>query len=306
MSHFEKIDRLKKAILNDYPRLSREDTFHFACHRHVKCFNSCCADVNIFLTPYDVLRMKNHLKISSQEFLDKYTLLPIDKNLQYPVVVFKLQEDEEKRCHFVDREKGCTIYENRPWACRMYPLGLASPKEKSPENEQDQAACPAKPAADEEEFFFLMREEGCLGFEENKQWTVEEWIENQGISTFDEFGQLYKEITLHEFFRTGREITPEKMEMFFIALYNLDKFRKLLFNSTFFDRFTIEEQLEKKLKVDDEELLRFGFRWLRFSLFGEKTLEIKAEGPQNSSNQPAQAGKTTGPTKHGIPETKEK
>jgi Fe-S-cluster containining protein len=263
MAPDESIERLKKAILDDYPRMSPEDKFRFGCHHHVKCFNSCCADVNIFLTPYDVLRLKNRLGISSQEFLDRYTFFPIDKNLQYPVLVLKLQDDENKNCHFVDREKGCTVYEDRPWACRMYPVGLASPKEGE------------KPASTEEgDFYFLMKEEGCLGFEEDQEWTVQAWMENQGVPDYDEMGRLFKEITLHDFFQSGRQLTPEKMEMFFIACYNLDKFRDLIFKSTFFDRFKVDDALKEKLQTDDEELLRFGFRWLRFSLFGEKTLEV--------------------------------
>ena len=31
----------------------------------------------------------------------------------------------------------------------------------------------------------------------------------------------------------------------------------------------------EKMKEDDVELLKFGFKWLRFSLFGEKTLELR-------------------------------
>ena len=157
----------------------------------------------------------------------------------------------------------------------MYPVGLASPKKK-----EGGPACPADSSDPEEEFYFLMKEEGCLGFEEDREWTVGGWMENQGVTEYDEMGRLFKEITLHDFFRTGQEMTPEKMEMFFIACYNLDKFRDLIFNSTFFERFKVEDSLKDKLGSDDEELLRFAFRWLRFSLFGEKTLEVvqKEEG----------------------------
>lgn len=130
-----------------------------------------------------------------------------------------------------------------------------------------------------------MKEEGCLGFAEDRKWTIREWIQNQGISEYDEMGHLYKEVTLHDFFQSGRQLTPEKMEMFFTACYNLDKFRKLLFESSFFDRFRVEDDLKAKMKTDDEELLRFGFRWLHFSLFGEKTIEF-AEGVTPESPAP--------------------
>lgn len=131
MSKSEGIERLKKAILDEYTRLDLDDSFSFACHNQVKCFNSCCSDVNIFLTPYDVLRLKNRLGITSQEFIDLYTVFPVEKHLQYPVLVLKLREDETKNCHFVNPDTGCTVYEDRPWACRMYPVGLASPRSRT-------------------------------------------------------------------------------------------------------------------------------------------------------------------------------
>lgn len=265
MTLSEGFERLKKTILDDYPRMTRDDSFQFGCHSQVSCFNNCCADVNIFLTPYDVLRLKKRLGIDSQEFLDKYTLLPVEKKLQYPVTLLKMQDNEGKTCHFVDPEKGCTVYEDRPWACRMYPIGMASPKDVG-----DGAA------ADEmdKEFYFLMKEEGCCGFAEEQKWTVAEWIENQGIPEYDEEGRHFKEIALHSFFESGKELTPEKMEMFFIACYNLDKFRNLLFNSSFFTRFKVDDDLKEKIRESDDELLRFAFQWLRFSLFGEKTIKV--------------------------------
>ena len=62
-----------------------------------------------------------------------------------------------------------------------------------------------------------------------------------------------------------------------MALYNLDKFRRFLFDSTFFDRFEIAESTKKALKEDDVALLNFGFDWLKFSLFGMETLKIKED-----------------------------
>jgi len=95
------IENLKKAILEEYPRLTEDDTFRFACHPGVPCFNECCSDVNIFLTPYDILRMKNRLGISSMEFLDQYTLTPLDQNLKYPILMLRMQDDEKKKCQLV-------------------------------------------------------------------------------------------------------------------------------------------------------------------------------------------------------------
>jgi len=167
------IHRFKEKILADYDRLSLEDSFQFGCHSGVPCFNQCCADVNIFLTPYDVLRMKNALKMESAEFLERYTQIPIQKHQMYPVVMLKMDHAQEnKPCRLVTDE-GCSVYEDRPWPCRMYPLGLASPRDKE--------------ASD---FYFVLKEDVCQGFNEQKQWTVQEWLDDQGMEPYDEFCRL--------------------------------------------------------------------------------------------------------------------
>ncbi len=82
--------QLQERILADYDRLGPDDTFRFACRPGISCFNKCCGDVNIFLSPYDVLRMKRRLGITSTEFLEKYTLMPVNKEMKTPVVMLLL------------------------------------------------------------------------------------------------------------------------------------------------------------------------------------------------------------------------
>lgn len=256
------LENLKKAILEEYPRLSEDSTFTFRCHKGVPCFNECCGDVNIFLTPYDIIRLKNNLGITSGEFLAKYTISPFDENLQYPVVMLKMEDDEKKSCPFVT-EDGCSVYADRPWSCRMYPLGQASPKEG------DETV--------EEEFYFLLKEATCKGFDEDKKWTVAEWIKDQGIDDYYELGTMFKEIALHESLREGKGMSPEKIDMFFMVAYDIDRFRDFVFRSSFLDKFEVDKELESRLMEEDVELLKFGFKWLRFALFGEKTIRIKQD-----------------------------
>ena len=49
--------------------LNASDTFEFRCHPGVSCFNLCCRNLNLFLNPYDVIRLKQNLGISSSEFI---------------------------------------------------------------------------------------------------------------------------------------------------------------------------------------------------------------------------------------------
>ncbi len=256
------VERLKAEILRDYPRYTEDDRFQFRCHQQISCFNKCCADVNIFLSPYDILRMKSHLGMTSEEFLQRYTLMPTDHHQKYPVVLLEMADSEDKHCPFVSAEEGCTIYEDRPWACRMYPVGLASPGEDNPE-------------AEEKEFYFLIKDTFCMGHEEDKGWTIREWIRNQGIEPYSEMGRRFKEVAMHKWFENGKDLSPEKIEMFFMVCYNLDTFRRMVFESSFLEKFEVDEERQESMRRDDAELLKFGFDWLKFSLFGEPTITIK-------------------------------
>lgn len=256
-------EEMKERILEESPRLGPDDRFEFSCHPGISCFNKCCGDVNIFLSPYDVLRMKKRLGMKSSEFLDKYALLPVQKDMRTPVVVLRMNDDEAKTCPFLT-EDGCGIYSDRPWPCRMYPLGLASQKD-TPDGWRG------------DRFYFLLQEEVCKGFEEPKEWSVREWLDDQGIDEYDWWGEGFKELTLHEYFENGGVLSPEKMHMLFTACYDLDKFREFVFESTLLHRFEVDEEFVEEMRHDDEALLRFAFLWLRFSLFGERTMKVRPD-----------------------------
>ena len=117
MTGKKKTDKKKNHL-----RMDAEHLFQFRCAPGIPCFTKCCQDITIVLSPYDVLRMKNALGISSDEFLDEYTLIIRRENLLIPMIVIKMNEDD-KRCPFVT-ESGCKIYNDRPWPCRMYPLNM--------------------------------------------------------------------------------------------------------------------------------------------------------------------------------------
>ncbi|MBI4720937.1 MAG: YkgJ family cysteine cluster protein [Chitinivibrionia bacterium] len=280
-------DMLQEKILKEYPRLGPDDRFTFACHPGVSCYNKCCGDVNIFLMPYDVLRMKKRLGMASGDFLEKYVLLPVQKDMKTPVVMLRMNDDEAKSCPFL-APGGCGIYSDRPWPCRMYPLGLAAQKD-TPDGWRG------------ERFYFLLQEDVCKGFGEAKEWTVREWLDNQGIDEYDEWGEAFKELTLHKFFEDGGILSPQKMHMFYTACYDVDAFRRFVFESTLFKRYEVDEDFIDEMRYSEEALLRFAFLWLRFSLFGEKTVKAK-EGVLEAYKGTLDKKKIFGAQKTGDPE----
>jgi len=240
--------------------LKPENIFRFNCNENMGCFTRCCCDITIFLTPYDVLRMKNALHISSGDFLAGYTATLIgDTGL--PVVALKMQDDDEKRCPFV-KSSGCTIYPDRPWACRIYPL----------QPESTQLTEKAGKA-----YYSVMDVPFCLGLEADRTLSLSRYIEEQGIPVYMEMEALFKKVSTNE--RLIKEkITNKKIqEMYFMACYDLDRFRRFVLESTFLDRFDIEPQRVEEIKSDDVALYRFAIKWLEYGLLAQHVMQVKPD-----------------------------
>lgn len=247
---------IDQALMQSIP----DRKFRFACHKDLPCFTKCCANLNLVLTPYDVLRFKNRLNLSSEEFLENYTTSYVDEAYGVPVVKLKMNNDETRRCPFVSPE-GCAVYEDRPGACRLYPLGRAASK-----------IFEGHPAG---EYYFVVKESHCLGFNEKQEWTVQEWIINQGMDEYNATNDFFMNITAGRRAKTIKALSDQQLQMFYMACYNLDEFRRFVFETTFLDKFDIAQDVLNHIETDNMKLMEFAFQWLKFSLFGEKTLQIK-------------------------------
>lgn len=240
-------------------RLTLSSRFQFKCHPGVSCFTECCRGPNIILTPYDVIRLKNRLNLPSDEFLAIYTEPHLLEKTDLPVITLKHLDDDRDSCPFV-RDDGCILYEDRPTACRYYPLGVASLQHKE--------------GADEQGFFFFVNEPHCKGFEEKCQWTVEEWRRDQEVDLRDEANAEWTDLVVHKrSFPPNIKLTDKAKQMFFMVSYNIDKFRSFVFDSTFLQRMPVDDETREKLKTDDVALFRFGVRWLKSILFNPRKPE---------------------------------
>ena len=245
-----------KKELNEL-RMDADQPFQFKCGPQVPCFTNCCRDITIVLTPYDVLRLKNALNITAEAFLDRYTIIiPREKRL-IPMVILKMDEENDKRCYFVG-EKGCSVYEDRPWPCRMYPLNMN----------------------DDGSFSIIADPDKCKGLEQPDHARISTWLIEQGVPMYDEMNMLFSQVTAPLQAQELDIDNPKIFQMTFMALYNLDKFRDFVFKSSFLDRFVIEDITIEKLKRSEVELLKFAFDWIKFGIFGQKTLQVK-DAPEN-------------------------
>lgn len=236
------------------PKMNFKDQFQFRCYPGVTCFTNCCADVTIFLTPYDVIRLKNRLGLSSREFIDQHTHLLTRERQLIPLVVLKMSENERKTCPFVTPE-GCTVYSDRPWACRMYPLDV-----------------------DNQEMFSVVAvPEKCRGLLEPEMKTVIEWLEDQGVMDYQRVNNYYSEITSHPRIKDLDVTNDQIRQMIYMATYDLDRFRSFVLGTKFRNMFELEDDLLERVRVDDSDLLKLGLDWIKFGLYGAKTLKIKPE-----------------------------
>ena len=249
-------------------------TFRFRCHREIACFTKCCADLNLVLTPYDVLRLKNRLGMSSVDFLERHTEPCVKQQGRFPLLRLKMNQDSERRCPFVKSE-GCDVYEDRPGACRIYPLGRAALKVDGGSETRTK--------------LFVVRELHCLGLQEEKTWTIDEWLENEALNEYIDLNDQWLEITTSRKSLGRREDLLRKIQMFTMASYNLDRFKIFVFESRFLDLFEVEPDLRERLRQDETALLRFAMDWLKFSLFGEQTMKMK-NAPLKGANSPSSAG----------------
>lgn len=235
-----------------------DESFRFGCHAGVPCFNACCRDLNQFLTPYDILRLKNGLGITSGEFLAEYTLQHDGPESGLPVVTLKPGDREQKTCPFVTPD-GCRVYEDRPSSCRAYPVARAISRSRE--------------IGGITEHFAIIREAHCRGFSEERSQTVREWIEGQGLSEyFDMNDQLMIIISKKNQLRPGPLELKDRL-LFHTALYDLDAFREQVINNALLEPMGIEAAQMDAIASDEKSLLEWGHRWVAFALFGfEKEL----------------------------------
>jgi hypothetical protein len=250
---------------------TKDSKFNFVCHSDMSCYTGCCSRSSIILTPYDVVRIKNRLGISSGDFLEKYTYTYIDEVNSHPYAVLKVMDGDKEGCPFVTPE-GCSIYEDRPSNCRYYPVGqgiMIIASDEGPVNE---------------EFYFFIRDPNCLGYQGNREWTIESWRIEQGADLYDEMNREWKEIQLRRNTSDQSKLESNKQAMLYMASYDVDKFKKFVFESRFLDILEIDKEEVEKIKIDEIALMKFGFKYLKFILMLENKLKVKEEYKNNHIN----------------------
>lgn len=105
---FDKLKRLTYKNLDTYFQEVHEEVFEKTdC---LSCAN-CCKTTSPIFYNRDIERLAKHFKIKPGDFIERY--LKIDEDKDYVL--------RQAPCPFLGADNYCSVYEDRPNACKEYP-----------------------------------------------------------------------------------------------------------------------------------------------------------------------------------------
>jgi Fe-S-cluster containining protein len=235
----------------------------FRCAPGIACWNACCSNIDISLTPYDLLRLRKRLDLSSAQLLTRYTLpYELDKD---DIAGVKLRPVEGgTACPFM-RPEGCAVYEDRPTACRYYPVALLSMRKQDEYVDHDHYA--------------LVREDHCQGHCAKRSISIDDYRREQGVELYDDLSRGWRQLILKKKSSgpTVGKPSLKSRQLFFMACYDLDQFRAFVASEGFGALFALPAEEREKIVSEDLALMAFGFRFVRQVMFGENTIPLQED-----------------------------
>ena len=227
-----------------------QDTFQFEC---TAC-GKCCFNNTVLINCYDLIRLRHGLKASTTQILQEGLVgLSIGPFSGLPVCTIKFQSlsKEFTKCPFLSPtiKKGklknikskselkrvlelgaeiekwlCSVHEDRPIACRLYPLGRVKNINQ-------------KTGKVKETFILQDTEKFCPGFKEKKKQTLTQYLKESKFKNYDEgsakFASLMNKIIKSGFFvpterndKNRAKLKKESKVLFILGniMYNFDSF----------------------------------------------------------------------------------
>ena len=123
--------------------------------------------------------------------------------------------------------------------------------------------------------YALVQEKHCLGHQEPRSLTIDEYREDQGVVVYDEKGRGWRQLVLKKKSAGPAIGKPPAIsnQLFFMASYDVDRFRAFVSSDSFNKTYDIPLEVMATLLADDEALMEFGYNFLKHALFGERFLE---------------------------------
>lgn len=179
------------------------DTFKFTCDKTGRCCKNRLDDP-IILSPYDVLRLRKNLNITSSEFLRKYGELTLGSESKLPIVLLKYewQSPVKNKCSFL-RSYGCKVYKDRPLRCRLYPVArIQTPDNKS--------------------FFFLVETGSYCNLGKGEEHPIEQWLEESEVEPYFKWSDKLFDLIFKMNHEKYRKLDDKIKYNLGFMLYNFD------------------------------------------------------------------------------------
>jgi Fe-S-cluster containining protein len=250
-------------------------TIQFQCRKGIACWNACCSNIDISLTPYDILRLKRRLGLASAVFLQQYAV-PYEMEKDGIAGIKMKPVEGGSACQFMKPE-GCGVYEDRPTACRYYPVALLSMRRQDEYTDTHSYA--------------LVKEAHCLGHNEPRSLTIDDYRAEQGLKEYDAQGRGWRQLVLKKMSSgpTVGKPSVKSRQLFFMTCYDIDTFRAFVDSGPFKELYDVPAAELQAMLGDslesEEALMQFGFRFLRQVLFGEESIPLHQEAAEKRREQ---------------------
>jgi len=208
---------LPQAVVEEgrFQEASLQTPFRFECKR---C-GHCCFTCEILLTPFDILRLCQFLRMSTSEFLLHFARISTGPGSGLPVCTLDFErvawergnDPELAPCPFLtvlDGHPACGVYPARPGCCRSYPLGRMVRMEGG---------------VDVFQATLFLQEVHCAAVETQQEYTVAEWIEHEGLAEYQQAHNLWITQLIALGLMRGRTqslLPPETLDMLANLWYN--------------------------------------------------------------------------------------
>lgn len=212
--------------------LGQRDRFVFTCCRTGACCKNFSSTDRIIIEPYDVLRMSRRLKIPTGKFMEEYADLTLDEHTNLPLALLRYKGGNSRnKCYFL-RSYGCSIYEDRPLRCRLYPLGRILNKGKS--------------------YFINVSNCKCDDSRKGRFWSVQEWIDVSAAEDYLEYQRLLSEVFSNADRAEYRRLNDDVKLGLGKLIYDIDEFLRKIPEAS---RPVSDREIMLRLKLGVEDFL---------------------------------------------------
>ena len=165
------------------------------------------------------------------------------------------------------------VYTDRPATCRYYPIGqgtlITEPGRAKRRSRNFSSTSGNRIAA-------------ATKTRPNGPWPP--GGQDQGVEHYDEMNLEWKTMMLRRAENGGPVTDEQGNRLFAMVMYDLDQFRQVRLQKPLPEVFAVDEDILEKIWDDDEELLKFGYQYVKTVLKIEEALKLEeARAPEGGT-----------------------